>query len=510
MGTLRWGRRRELDLGKQSAVIAHALGLSAGEVLRSPPGVHRVVVEGPDLFRPAVLCVQEGTGFPDADADARRTIASEHLAEVRELPPREVRGRPIAARLVEYLAGGSLRGRLEGGSLSVGEAVTVLLAVLDVLRLAHHAGLGGVEPRVDRIRFRADGCPVVSELPAIGPLTEELARADTEAFLSLVREVARAVPGRPGVVLLSRLEGVIPGGGGGGGGSGSVREALLGVAPPVAVRLDPGGDARATGDVSADVPVARGRGRRSAAPSRPQGSPAGREPKGWAAWDVLLDGRPLREARAAVVRLVRRRPKAILVGLVPLVAATVAFVGLPSGSPADGEGGSSGSRPGTTGGGEPVAPPMSEGSNTGAPGVWGESGMSGVSGAPIAEAGCSGPDAPGQHPTGQHASGEEASGQDVFELTWEGAPGAGEMPEEGSSGTGCPSEEDPVAAAVEWLSSRDGATGYRGAQAQITQRWGEAVLVRVEPDPQGSPDSEPASLLLVRGEAGWRIRAVYS
>ena len=505
MGTLRWGRRRELDLGKQSAVIAHALGLSAGEVLRSPPGVHRVVVEGPDLVRPAVLCVREGTGFPDADADARRTIASEHLAEVRELPPREVRGRPIAARLVEYLAGGSLRGRLEGGSLSVGEAVTVLLAVLDVLRLAHHAGLGGVEPRADRIRFRADGCPVVSELPAIGPLTEERARADTEAFLSLVREVARSVPGRPGVVLLSRLEGAIAGGGGGGGGSGSVREALLCVAPPVAVRLDPGGDAPATGEVSADVPVARGRGRgrRSAAPSRPRGRPPRREPKGRSALDVLLDGRPLREARAAVVRLVRRRPKAILVGLAPLVAATVAFVGLPSGSPADGEGGSSGSRSGTTGGGEPVASPMSDGSDTGAPGV---------SGVPIAEAGCSAPDATGQHTTGQEASGEDASDQDVFELTGEGAPdpGAGEVPEEASSGTGCPSEEDPVAAAVEWLSSRDGATSYRGAQAQITQRWGEAVLVRVEPDPQGSPDSEPASLLLVRGEAGWRIRAVYS
>jgi len=508
MGTLRWSWRRELDLGKQSAVIAHALGLSAGEVLRSPPGVHRVVVEGPDLVRPAVLCVREGTGFPDADADARRTIASEHLADVRELPPREVRGLPIAARLVEYLAGGSLRGRLEGGSLSVGEAVTVLLAALDVLRLAHHAGLGGVEPRADRIRFRADGCPVVSELPAVGPLTEERARADTETFLSLVREVARSVPGRQGVVLLSRLEDAIAGGGGGGGG-GSVREALLGVAPPVAVRLDPGGGTSVTGDASAAVPVARGRsrGRRSAAPSRSWWRPERRESKRRRVWDVLLDGRPLQEARAAVLRLIRRRPKAILVGLVPLVAATVAFVGLPSGSPADGEGGSSGARSETTGGGEPVASPPSEGAATGAPGVSGASGVSGAPGVSIDEAVCAGQDAPGQRATGQ-----EASGEDVFALSGEGAPdpGAGEMPEEASSGTGCPSEEDPVAAAVEWLSSRDGATGYRGAQAQITQRWGEAVLVRVEPGPQGSPDSEPASLLLVRGEAGWRIRAVYS
>jgi len=59
------------------------------------------------------------------------------------------------------------------------------------------------------------------------------------------------------------------------------------------------------------------------------------------------------------------------------------------------------------------------------------------------------------------------------------------------------------------LAAHGGSSG-QGVRAEVAQRWGEAALVRVEPGPEGSPDSEPASLLLVRGEAGWRIRAVYS
>jgi hypothetical protein len=48
-----------------------------------------------------------------------------------------------------------------------------------------------------------------------------------------------------------------------------------------------------------------------------------------------------------------------------------------------------------------------------------------------------------------------------------------------------------------------------GASLSLVERWGDAALVSVVPDTRRAPHSEPASLLLVRGEAGWRLRAVF-
>jgi hypothetical protein len=41
---------------------------------------------------------------------------------------------------------------------------------------------------------------------------------------------------------------------------------------------------------------------------------------------------------------------------------------------------------------------------------------------------------------------------------------------------------------------------------QITAEMGDAVLVEVTP---AVADREPASLLVVRGEAGWRLREIF-
>ncbi|MDR6970829.1 hypothetical protein J2W45_001139 [Leifsonia shinshuensis] len=53
------------------------------------------------------------------------------------------------------------------------------------------------------------------------------------------------------------------------------------------------------------------------------------------------------------------------------------------------------------------------------------------------------------------------------------------------------------------------ARDYAGARVELVERWGDAALVGVAPDRALTPKSEPASLLLVRGEAGWRLRAVF-
>jgi hypothetical protein len=50
---------------------------------------------------------------------------------------------------------------------------------------------------------------------------------------------------------------------------------------------------------------------------------------------------------------------------------------------------------------------------------------------------------------------------------------------------------------------------YAGAAVELMQRWGDAALVSVAPDRARTPKSEPASLLMVRSEAGWRLREVF-
>jgi hypothetical protein len=52
----------------------------------------------------------------------------------------------------------------------------------------------------------------------------------------------------------------------------------------------------------------------------------------------------------------------------------------------------------------------------------------------------------------------------------------------------------------------------RGAVLALEQRWGDAALVVVAPgEEQASPDAtQPASVLMIRTEAGWLLREVYS
>lgn len=60
------------------------------------------------------------------------------------------------------------------------------------------------------------------------------------------------------------------------------------------------------------------------------------------------------------------------------------------------------------------------------------------------------------------------------------------------------------------LAARDGAAptddGYDLATVQVTAEMGDAVLIGVL---RATPQREPASLLMVRGEAGWRLREIF-
>ncbi|MHB1172202.1 MAG: protein kinase domain-containing protein [Lacisediminihabitans sp.] len=49
-----------------------------------------------------------------------------------------------------------------------------------------------------------------------------------------------------------------------------------------------------------------------------------------------------------------------------------------------------------------------------------------------------------------------------------------------------------------------------GAEATLNQRLGDSALITLQVDPRATAASNPASLLVVKGEAGWRIRDVLS
>lgn len=54
------------------------------------------------------------------------------------------------------------------------------------------------------------------------------------------------------------------------------------------------------------------------------------------------------------------------------------------------------------------------------------------------------------------------------------------------------------------------ARDFHGAELTLVERWGDAALVSCAPAAGATPETKPASFLLVRNEAGWRIRDVLS
>src|SRR5690606_10127208 len=60
------------------------------------------------------------------------------------------------------------------------------------------------------------------------------------------------------------------------------------------------------------------------------------------------------------------------------------------------------------------------------------------------------------------------------------------------------------------LAARDGAGApsivFDASEAVVTVEMGDAVLIAIS---RAGPEREPASLLVVRGEAGWRLREIF-
>ena len=492
------------ELLRAAHVLADSEGweasASSGSGPEDRPGEARIVVSGGVLPGRGVLRVREADPvvWPPRDVLARRAARSEHvIGVVFEVGTRRIRGHEVDAVVLAQADGGDLAQLLQRRrGVRGGEAATVLLGVAAGLAALHAGGWASPELSPAGIVFAGDGCPALDLLDGVVRSEPAAVVADAEAFYALARTLSLRVVDGTGMVLLSAVEKGLRVG------RWEAVEAsvLSAIAPePVGLAADHAGLGGVTTPGSQEAPRRR-------KPSR-GAKPVGRLASTIGVVMDFLDDQPIRESARRLGTWVRRRPMVVVAGAVPIALALAAAVLLP-GSPSDG------------------APPagVTPANSRGAPADPGEGG------APAAR--------PTATPTVTRT--EESGRAASAEPTGAAAGAVGTAPASAVSG------DDPVDAARDALRSRhncflarpatsscladilddasafaeqeaselgspgaDGARDYTGARFSLLERWGAAALVNVVPDAARTPRSEPASLLLVKSEAGWRLRAVF-
>ncbi|WP_431218179.1 hypothetical protein [Leifsonia xyli] len=439
----------------------------------------RLVVAGAGLPGRCVLRVRERRReAPAAELAARRAAASEHVVGVvRELPPRRADGRELDAVLLTAADAGALEPMLHrDGGLRGGEAATVLLGVAAGVDALHRGGWARPALSGDGVVFAGDGCPALDRLDAVVPFSPEAAVADAEAYYAWGRQVCLRVADGSGMLLLAAIERGLRAGT-----WGAVEEAVLAAVPPEPVEL---------GRIEAS----------ESEPVHPRSHVHGIERAVTAAMN-LLDGEPVRTLTQACGAWLRRRPALAVAGAVPVAAALAVVVLLPT-SPAESTPVSGPSTPRAT---VPAGPRAAVTASVPP--------ASGARGAPASPATTPEPP-PG---TGAAAPAAALSGdQDAVTAAGALLQARHACFAAKSRGAEClapllDGEPSFVAQETQALgaSGAAGARDYAGADLSLVESWGDAALVAVAPDARRTPHSEPASLLLVRGEAGWRLRAVF-
>ena len=431
----------------------------------------RLVVTGAVSGRRCLLRVRERRSPEAVDAAAREAAASEHVVGVvRRIGERRIRGRDWEALLLAHPEGGDLSRRMTlGAGLRGGEAATVLLGVAAGLAALHRAGWArpGLSP--SGVVFAGDGCPALSELDDVVPYDPEAAVADAEAFYGLARALCLRVTDGAGMTLLGAVETALRRGS-----WEQVEAAVLSAVSPEPVTLLERGPETVAAAL-ANPPEVRGR-------LRARNSVV-------AAME-FLDGEPARIVGRRLGTWLRRRPAMVAVGAVPLIAA-VAVVALLPAEPAESAGAKAAPTPRTT----PV---------------------------PSATADEAPEPSTAATPSTGATSGEARRASDGMEVADPVLAAAAVLEGRRTCFIARPPSADCLTAVLDaepvFVAQESDALGrpgaaeerdFAGASLSLIERWGDAALIAAVPDTARTPKSEPASLLLVRNEAGWRLRAVY-
>ncbi|GAB3579125.1 hypothetical protein GCM10027406_16560 [Leifsonia lichenia] len=536
---------RSPDLARLAAARARERGWQSLATLAVDARELRQVVLLPEYPHPVVMCVRvrSDTGGGAASTSAWETAArsaarSEHVVGVLAPHGDDVaRGGAVEFLMLEHALGGTLSALLDRRrTVRADEAATILIGVALGLGALHEAGwsVGGLTS--DGIAFRRDGCPAIDGLRHARPLTGTDAVADAVAYRAVADRLSTLVPAPGGWRLLNAVDAALAGC------AHAVDCAawervvagVLAVVEPGVVHL--GDDLAGVGDekssevVRSDSETEGDRARwrtqsellsagLSGAAERARLSES-RRPPSWtgqrpplelgrgqpdsahgtassalsplsayepvaAVTSALLDGRPLAHLTGRVRAWLAVRKKLVAVAVAPVIAVGAVLVLLPGA--ADG-----------AGSGPAAAGPEAEHTRLGSENDRTTSPPAATPTlSPSAASALSVPGDPvGAAPVllrARHA---------CFAATAPKASCLNDIVQDGS----------PLAeadrAALDGGESAD-RFDYAGAAVELVQRWGDAALVSVAPDRARTPKSEPASLLMVRSEAGWRLREVF-
>lgn len=504
------------ELRRAAVLLARTEGWSVGPPPPDAPGSGeevRLPVSGGGLFGTCLLRVRPrpaGSG-PSPDVAVRQSLGTEHVvAAIRDLGVRSVRGRQVDAVVLADPGGGDLERLLsEREGIGGGEAATILLGVAAGIAALHAAGWAGAGLAPAEIVFVGDGCPALDGLDAVTEYSPSGAVSDAERFYERARALCLRVTDGTGMTLLSLVEAGLRRGS-----WRAVEESVLAVVAPEPIVFG-GADGRAASPAvevaPAVAPAVSVRALPSQVRRRSAGGVAGALVAALVAAMGALDGDVRSTLARRLLAWMRRRPALVVAGLVPIAVAMIVILLLPGGSAESAAAVGTAKRP-TSDASAAEGPRPSPATSAARPDQTTGPARSGAT-------------------SGNSAS---ASGEAV-------PPSAS-----GSAGARARMSDDPVDAARDLLDARHGcfaarsaqqrcldsvvdapsafaaeeaaalgsagsrtARDYSGAQLGLVERWNGAALVSVAPDPARTPHSEPASLLLVRGEAGWRLRAVF-
>lgn len=443
------------------------------------------------VFRP-----EAGTGSVEREIQALSATPVGRLpslVDVAALPD----GR--ACLVLELLSGGSLGRRLAAADLlGPGEAVTILAPIAAALAAVHAAGFAHGRLVPSSVLFDARGRPVLAglgalrELPPAGSARTGLLREEHSQFAMLVRNVFdRLDPAGEAARRAEELGAWFDGAGAGVPFRPCLDELerrLFGWSPAEAVRLtrpDQGGEAAGQGT---RVDGARLRREALRTPEGRAVAGDGRTPgtapwtPGPAALHILdsgfLDLPALKGLLASWRERLRLRRRPLVVGGLVAAAATVlALTLLPAGDPA--------SRGGAAG--DARAP--SSASPTGRA----------AEGPSKAEAGALAADDPvAALPVLLRLRAECLAGASVVCLD-----------DVDQTGSAAMASDSYTVRLLQRGGSRTQALDAACCTLTLVERAGNSALLALAPRAGAAGDSKPASALIIRGEAGWRLREIF-
>ncbi|GAA1444958.1 hypothetical protein [Leifsonia poae] len=476
-----------LDLARRASALAAQHDWTTLATLAADERELRQLVLPSGAAFPVELWLQ--TPSPDAHTRVQTEIelaapgASEHLLGLVEVVTettrrRELRGTTVVpAVLREHASGGLLADLLAHRTyLRAGEVATVLLGVAAGLSALNERGWAHGALTTRCVVFRHDSCPALASLAGARRLTADSADGDRRGFLRLADRLAGSLPRADGDRILEAIREPLRSGS-----WESVSDAVAVAVEPEAVLIPVGSGDVAGPDTRPTAALAS-----HAVPSRAMAPHAGM-------LDTVLEGHPIAAIVQRVTGWLGTRRKLVAVAVTPIALAALAVAMVPPDAP--------------TSGAVPPASPAQD-----AP--------SGAVSTPSAS-----------------ASSPRATATSMAS---------------GSSGGGTGDQrlrsDDPVVAAAGLLAARLacfraaskpscletslrvdsalyredaaalGAVGadvlrdFSDARLALVQRWGDAALVSATPSAAqsgASGKSEPASVLMVRNEAGWRLRDVY-